>query len=158
VPPAARKNRVERSHPGAPRVTTSLARQSRAAVTGRRCCAHRDDGHGPLARGAASGSDEISWDNAMRSVLNTLPVVILIGGLAVLTFELLPRLTVAIPATRCDPGDSDGCRLPVDAARSRALLARMGALSTSGPGMPRPLRWGAASIMLGKTRGREQSA
>jgi len=48
---------------------------------------------------AASGSDEISWDNAMRSVLNTLPVVILIGGLAVLTFGLLPRLTVAIPVT-----------------------------------------------------------
>lgn len=48
---------------------------------------------------AASGSDEISWDNAMRSVLNALPVVILIGGLAVLTFGLLPRLTVAIPVT-----------------------------------------------------------
>lgn len=48
---------------------------------------------------AASGSDEITWDNAMRSVLNTLPVVMLIGGLAVFTFGLLPRLTVAIPVT-----------------------------------------------------------
>ena len=47
----------------------------------------------------ASGSDEISWDNAMRAVLNALPVVVLIGGLAVLTFGLLPRLTVAIPVT-----------------------------------------------------------
>ena len=48
---------------------------------------------------AASGSDEITWDNAMRSVLNTLPVVMLIGGLAVFTLGLLPRLTVAIPVT-----------------------------------------------------------
>jgi len=47
----------------------------------------------------ASGSDEITWDNAMRSVLNTLPVVVLIGGLAVFSFGLLPRLTVAIPVT-----------------------------------------------------------
>ncbi len=48
---------------------------------------------------ALSGSDEITWDDAMRSVLNTLPVVVLIGGLAVFTFGLLPRLTVAIPVT-----------------------------------------------------------
>ncbi len=48
---------------------------------------------------AASGSQEITWANAMRSVLNTLPVVVLIGGLAVLTFGLLPRLTVAVPVT-----------------------------------------------------------
>jgi len=48
---------------------------------------------------AASGSDEITWDNAMRAVLNTLPVVMLIGGLAVFTLGLLPRLTVAIPVT-----------------------------------------------------------
>jgi len=48
---------------------------------------------------AASGSGEVTWDDAMRSVLNTLPVVILIGGLAVLSFGLLPRLTVAIPVT-----------------------------------------------------------
>lgn len=48
---------------------------------------------------AASGSDEITWDNAMRSVLNTLPVVVLIGGLAVFTLGLLPRLTVAVPVT-----------------------------------------------------------
>jgi len=48
---------------------------------------------------AASGSDEISWTDAMRSVLNTLPVVVLIGGLAVCSFGLFPRLTVAIPVT-----------------------------------------------------------
>ncbi len=48
---------------------------------------------------ASSGSDEITWDNAMRSVLNALPVVLLIGGLAVLTFGLFPRLTVAVPVT-----------------------------------------------------------
>jgi putative exporter of polyketide antibiotics len=35
----------------------------------------------------------------MREVLNALPVVLLIGGLAVLTFGLLPRLTVAVPPT-----------------------------------------------------------
>jgi Putative exporter of polyketide antibiotics len=35
----------------------------------------------------------------MRSVLNALPVVLLVGGLAVLTFGLLPRLTVAVPVT-----------------------------------------------------------
>lgn len=48
---------------------------------------------------AASGSDEITWDDAIRSVLNPLPVVMLIGGLAVFTFGLLPRLTVAIPVS-----------------------------------------------------------
>ena len=48
---------------------------------------------------AVSGSDQISWDEALRSVLNTLPVVVLIGGLAVLTFGLVPRLTVPIPVT-----------------------------------------------------------
>jgi ABC-2 type transport system permease protein len=48
---------------------------------------------------AASGSDEITWLNAMRSVLNTLPIVVLIGGLAVCSFGLFPRLTVAIPVT-----------------------------------------------------------
>ena len=32
-------------------------------------------------------------------MLNTLPVVVLVGGLAVLTFGLLPRLTVAVPVT-----------------------------------------------------------
>jgi len=39
------------------------------------------------------------WDNATRSVLNALPGVLLIGGLPVLTFGLLPRLTVAVPPT-----------------------------------------------------------
>ncbi|HEY5248315.1 MAG TPA: ABC transporter permease, partial [Dermatophilaceae bacterium] len=33
------------------------------------------------------------------AVLNTLPVVVLIGGLAVFTFGLRPRLTVAVPVT-----------------------------------------------------------
>lgn len=47
----------------------------------------------------ASGSDQVSWADAMRSVLNTLPLVVLIGGLAVLTFGVLPRLTVALPVT-----------------------------------------------------------
>ena len=47
----------------------------------------------------ASGSDEITWDDAMRSVLNTVPAVVLIGGLSVFAFGLLPRLTVAIPVT-----------------------------------------------------------
>jgi ABC-2 type transport system permease protein len=48
---------------------------------------------------AASGSGDITWDDAMRSVLNTVPVVVLTGGLAVFAFGLLPRLTVAIPVT-----------------------------------------------------------
>jgi ABC-2 type transport system permease protein len=47
----------------------------------------------------ASGSDEITWDDSIRSVLNTLPVLVLVGGLAVFTFGLLPRLTVALPVT-----------------------------------------------------------
>ena len=35
----------------------------------------------------------------MREVLNALPVVLPISGLAVLMFGLLPRLTVAVPPT-----------------------------------------------------------
>ena len=47
----------------------------------------------------ASGSDDITWVDSMKSVLNTVPVVVLIGGLAVATFGLFPRLTVAVPVT-----------------------------------------------------------
>ena len=45
----------------------------------------------------ASGLDEVTWWQAAGSVLNALPVVVLVGGLAVLTFGVLPRLTVAVP-------------------------------------------------------------
>lgn len=48
---------------------------------------------------AASGSDEITWDDAIRSVLNSLPLVVLTGGLAVCSFGLFPRLTVGLPVT-----------------------------------------------------------
>ena len=48
---------------------------------------------------AVSGSSEISWADAIRAAFNTLPVVVLISGLAVATFGLLPRLTVAVPVT-----------------------------------------------------------
>ncbi len=46
-----------------------------------------------------TGVDEVSVTDALGSVFNTLPVVVLVGGLAVLTFGLLPRLTVVIPVT-----------------------------------------------------------
>lgn len=46
----------------------------------------------------ASGTDQVTWDAALKALLNTLPPVVLVGGLAVLTFGVLPRLTVAIPA------------------------------------------------------------
>ena len=45
----------------------------------------------------ASGLDEVTWWQAAGSVLNALPVAVLVGGLAVLTFGVLPRLTVAVP-------------------------------------------------------------
>ncbi len=48
---------------------------------------------------AASGSHDITWVDSMRSVFNALPVVVLIGGLAVFAFGVLPRLTVAVPVT-----------------------------------------------------------
>ena len=47
----------------------------------------------------ASGSHDVSLGAAMRAMLNCLPVVVLIGGLTVLTFGLLPRLTVVLPVT-----------------------------------------------------------
>ncbi len=47
----------------------------------------------------ASGTAGITWADALTSVLNTLPVVVLIGGLAVACFGLLPRATTVIPVT-----------------------------------------------------------
>jgi ABC-2 type transport system permease protein len=47
----------------------------------------------------ASGSAGITWSETTRSALNVLPVVVLVGGLAVATFGLAPRLTVPLPAT-----------------------------------------------------------
>ncbi len=46
-----------------------------------------------------SGAGGITFDDAMKSVLNTVPVVVLIGGLAVACFGLLPRATTAVPVT-----------------------------------------------------------
>jgi ABC-2 type transport system permease protein len=45
----------------------------------------------------ASGLDEVTWWQATGSVLNGVPVVVLLGGLAVLAFGVAPRLTVAVP-------------------------------------------------------------
>ena len=47
----------------------------------------------------ASGAAGISWADALKSVLNTIPLVVLVGGLAVACFGLLPRATTAIPVT-----------------------------------------------------------
>ncbi len=49
------------------------------------------------AGAAAAGAAEISWWDAIRSTLNLLPVVVLTAGLAIATFGLAPRLTVALP-------------------------------------------------------------
>ena len=46
-----------------------------------------------------SGSDDVSLGESMRAMLNCLPVMVLVGGLTVLTFGLLPRLTVALPVS-----------------------------------------------------------
>jgi ABC-2 type transport system permease protein len=46
-----------------------------------------------------AGSDDITAPDTIRALVNTLPVVLLIGGVAVLTFGLLPRLTVAVPVS-----------------------------------------------------------
>ena len=45
----------------------------------------------------ASGSDQLTVAASLRAVLNTGSVVVLVTGLALLTFGLLPRLTVAVP-------------------------------------------------------------
>jgi ABC-2 type transport system permease protein len=47
----------------------------------------------------ASGSDDVSFGESMRSMINCLPVLLLVGGFTVLTFGVLPRLTVALPVT-----------------------------------------------------------
>ena len=47
---------------------------------------------------AVSGSDRLTVGEPLRGVLNTGSVVVLVTGLAVLSFGLLPRLTVAVPA------------------------------------------------------------
>jgi ABC-2 type transport system permease protein len=51
------------------------------------------------AGATVSGSDELTVVASLRAVLNTGSVVVLVTGLAVLTFGVEPRLTVAIPAT-----------------------------------------------------------
>lgn len=45
----------------------------------------------------AAGSQDILLSDTVRAMLNTAPVVVLTGGLAVAAFGLLPRLTVAVP-------------------------------------------------------------
>jgi ABC-2 type transport system permease protein len=45
----------------------------------------------------ASGSDQLTVAASLRAVLNTGSVVVLVTGLALLTFGLIPRLTVAVP-------------------------------------------------------------
>jgi ABC-2 type transport system permease protein len=45
----------------------------------------------------ASGLDTVTWWHATSAVLNAVPVVVLVGGLAVLAFGVAPRLTVAVP-------------------------------------------------------------
>jgi ABC-2 type transport system permease protein len=50
------------------------------------------------AGATVSGSDQLALAAALRAVLNTVPVVVLVTGLALLTFGVLPRLTVAVPA------------------------------------------------------------
>jgi ABC-2 type transport system permease protein len=46
-----------------------------------------------------SGSDGVTLISALGAVLNTTSVVILVTGLALLTFGVLPRLTIAVPAS-----------------------------------------------------------
>jgi ABC-2 type transport system permease protein len=47
---------------------------------------------------AVSGSNRLTAAESLRAVLNTGSVVVLVTGLGVLTFGVLPRLTVAVPA------------------------------------------------------------
>ena len=53
---------------------------------------------------AVSGSDRLSVGEALRGVLNTGSVVVLVTGLAVLSLGVLPRLTVAVPAALTGAG------------------------------------------------------
>ncbi|MFZ0324318.1 MAG: hypothetical protein WAN48_09335 [Actinomycetes bacterium] len=46
-----------------------------------------------------SGFHDVAWTDSMRAMLNCLPVVVLVGGVTVLAFGLVPRLTVALPVT-----------------------------------------------------------
>lgn len=46
----------------------------------------------------ASGSSDLTVVDALRAVLNSGSVVVLVTGIAVLAFGLVPRLTVAVPA------------------------------------------------------------
>jgi ABC-2 type transport system permease protein len=50
------------------------------------------------AGAALSGSNELTMTGSLRAVLNTGSVVVLVIGLALLTFGVLPRLTVVVPA------------------------------------------------------------
>jgi polyether ionophore transport system permease protein len=50
------------------------------------------------AGASVSGSEQLTLVASLRAVLNTGSVVVLITGLALLTFGVLPRLTVAVPA------------------------------------------------------------
>jgi len=47
---------------------------------------------------AMAGGAGLDWWDAMRATANLLPVVVLIAGLGIASFGLVPRLTVAIPA------------------------------------------------------------
>ncbi|HEX2856272.1 MAG TPA: hypothetical protein VHO26_02170 [Propionibacteriaceae bacterium] len=51
-----------------------------------------------------AGSSALTLSDTLRSSLNTLPVVALVGGLSVALFGLLPRLTVAVPTTLAPAG------------------------------------------------------
>jgi ABC-2 type transport system permease protein len=46
---------------------------------------------------AAAGSSQITAWDAMRATLNLIPIVVLTAGLAIATFGVVPRLTVALP-------------------------------------------------------------
>ena len=46
-----------------------------------------------------TGVEEVGVGDALGSILNAFPVVVLVGGLAVLTYGVLPRLTVVVPVT-----------------------------------------------------------
>ncbi len=46
----------------------------------------------------AAGSDDVSWWQSTASALNMAPVILLVIGLGVSTFGLVPRLTVVLPA------------------------------------------------------------
>ncbi|MBI1376506.1 MAG: hypothetical protein GC157_03350 [Frankiales bacterium] len=46
-----------------------------------------------------AGSEEVTWTDALAAALNGAPVVLLAAGLGVAAFGLVPRATVAVPAT-----------------------------------------------------------